>query len=263
MEFLKTVNRRSVISGVTYAMLNVALAIGVLVVVRATDAPIAALGLVVLSKWRVLAVRPRYWFANIQTNLVDFIVSVGVVALMYAIPAEEPQRFILQAILTLLYIGWLLVLKPKSRRRYVVMQAGTALFVGVTALFVSGYNWPVSLIVLTMWLIGYSTTRHVVSNYNETHVQLMSLLSGLVLAELGWLAYHWTIAYTLPVVTGVQLPQISLLTIAIGFVAYKAYDSHMRHGSIRMNDIILPLLFTSSVVALLLLAFNHVSYGSI
>ena len=82
MEFLKFVRKRSFLSEFTYTVLNIALAVGVFLIVRYTDAVWFAIVLVVVSKWRVLAVRPRYWWANIQSNMVDFIVSLSVVILM-------------------------------------------------------------------------------------------------------------------------------------------------------------------------------------
>jgi hypothetical protein len=142
MEFLKIVRRRSFLSEVVYTLLNVALALAVVTLIRATESPWPALGLVFLSKWRVLAVRPRYWFVNIQANLVDYIVSISIVIFVYTTyisAATSGQKLFLMGVLTLLYIAWLLFLKPRSKRIYVVAQAGVALFTGVTALFSLAY----------------------------------------------------------------------------------------------------------------------------
>lgn len=38
--------------------------------------------LVILSKWRVLAVQPRFWLPNIKANLVDIIVGVSTVVFL-------------------------------------------------------------------------------------------------------------------------------------------------------------------------------------
>src|SRR5687768_12692056 len=115
MEFLKSSKRRSIISELVYVALNVGLAVAILAVVWAIESPLPALGLVFLSKWRVLAVRPRYWFANVQANLVDLIVSVSVVVLLYA----ASEAIVAQILLTALYIVWLLYIKPRSKRVFV------------------------------------------------------------------------------------------------------------------------------------------------
>lgn len=259
MELLKFVRRRSFLSEVVYMVLNIALAVGVVLIVQATQSPWLAIALVILSKWRVLAVRPRYWFANLQTNLVDFIVSVSIIVFMYSTeigPTTPSQQLFILVGLTILYIGWLLFLKPRSKRMYIVAQAGVALFAGTAALFILSYAWPASVVVLLMWLIGYTTARHVLSNYEETHVLFLSLLWGLALAEIGWLAYHWTVAYMPLGIQNVIFPRVALSVFLIGFIVHRAYDSFYHHQRIRGNDVLLPILFTVSIIVILPLVLN-------
>ncbi len=259
MEFLRSSKRRSVISELIYIALNVGLAVAVLAVVWAIESPLPAFGLVLLSKWRVLAVRPRYWFANIQANLVDLIVSVSVVVLLYA----ASEAIIAQVILTILYIAWLLYVKPRSKRVFITVQAGAALFLGVTALMSVSYDWPSSLVVLSMWLIGYSAARHVLGGYEEVHIAFYSLLWGLIIAELGWLMYHWTFAYALPGVGDIMLSQTAIIALAMSFLAERTYGSYIHHGAVRSNDVIMPLLLSVSLVVILLAFFNTISNGGI
>jgi hypothetical protein len=262
MEFLKLVRRRSFLSEAIYMILNICLAIALLIVIRYTESIALAFLLVVISKWRVLAVRPRYWFANLRSNLIDFIVSISVVLHMYTINAasvDEDRKLILLGVLTVLYIAWLLFLKPRSKRSSMAAQAGVATLLGVSALFTVSYNWPVSLVVLGMWLIGFAAARHILSTYDdETHGLFISLGWGVVMAEIGWVAYHWAIAYSLPFISHLLLPQVAIITVLASFVAYKAYDSFYHNAKIRTNDIILPLLFTVSIIAVLVFIFNRV-----
>jgi len=262
MEFLKLVRRRSFLSEVVYTVLNIGLAIAIVVVIRYTESIPLALGLVLISKWRVLAVRARYWFVNVRSNLVDLIVSTSVVIGLYTIniaQIDDFRKLLLMGIATLLYILWLLVLKPRSKRSYVVAQAGVAIFLGVATLFTISYNWPASLVVIAMWLIGYSAANHVLNTYDdETHTLFLSLAWGVVMAEIGWIAYHWTIAYSMPFITSLFVPQVAIISILVGFVAHKAYDSFYHHQKIRTSDIILPLLFTLSIIAVLIFVFNRV-----
>lgn len=258
MEFLKSSKRRSLVSELIYILLNVALAVAILVVVWAIESPIAAFALVLLSKWRVLAVRPRYWFANIQANLVDIIVGVSTVMLLYAASGALAA----QIILTIMYVGWLLYIKPRSKRIYIAIQAGTALFMGVTALMTVSYDWIASVVVLAMWLIGYSTARHVLGSYEEAHISFYSLVWGLVMAEFGWLAYHWAFAYELPGVGDIKLSQTAIVALAISFVTERVYASYIKHGSVRSADVMLPILLSVSLVLVILGFFNNVSIGT-
>tara|TARA_Y100000114_G_C11666154_1_gene281452 strand:+ start:32 stop:832 length:801 start_codon:yes stop_codon:yes gene_type:complete len=262
MEFLKLVRKRSFLSELLYAVLNVGLAVAVLMSVWFTDSISLAIILVLLSKWRIFAVRPRYWWANLRSNMVDIILSLSVVLHLYGIATSDiatGAQLLAMSGLTLLYIGWLLFVKPRSKKVFVIAQAGLALFMGTSALFTFAYDWPVSLVVVFMWLIAYSSARHMLSAYDdETHALFLSLVWGVVAAEISWVAYHWAIAYPLPVLTGLMVPQVAIIMTLISFVGYKAYDSFYKHAKIRANDILLPLLFTLSVLVVLLVLFNRV-----
>lgn len=262
MEFLKLVRKRSFLSELVYTVLNIALAVAVLLIVRYTEAVWFAFLLVILSKWRVFAVRPRFWWANLRSNTVDFIVSLSVVLHMYTIneaPISEDAKLLLLVGFTLAYIGWLLFIKPRSKRGFVVAQAGTAVFLGVSALFTVSFNWPVSVVVLGSWLIGYSAARHVLSAYDEeTHGLFLSLAWGLVIAEIAWVSYHWAIAYPLPIFPSLMIPQAAIVISLVSFLVYKIYDSFYHHSKIRMSDVLLPILFTVSVLMVLLIVFNRV-----
>ncbi len=263
MEFLKLVRKRSFLSELIYTILNIALAVGVFLIVRYTDAVWFAIVLVILSKWRVFAVRPRYWWVNLQSNMVDFIVSISIVMHMYTINVQpaigETAKLALLIGLTLAYIGWLLFIKPRSKRVFVALQAGIAVFLGMSALFTISFNWPVSVVIIGAWLIGYSSARHVLNTFDEeTHALFLSLAWGLVVAEISWVAYHWAIAYPLPIFPSLMLPQAALAVTLVSFLAYKVYDSFAHHAKVRMSDVLLPLLFTLSVLFVLLVVFNRV-----
>ncbi len=252
MEFLKSSKRRSFLSEAAYILLNVLLALAIFGVVIAIESPLPAFGLVLLSKWRVLAVRPRFWFAHVQSNMVDLIVSLGFVVLLTSASGE----WISQAVITLLYIIWLLLLKPRSKRAYMVAQAAIAIFVGVAAVSLVSYDWYVSLVAILFWIIGYSAARHILVAYDQqAHVSFLSLAWGFFFAELGWLTYHWTIAYRLT--DGLQLPSTAIIALLFGFLAERAYASFVKHEKIRTNDVMLPLLFSLSILAILLILFNN------
>ena len=262
MEFLKVVKRRSFLNELLYIALNIGLAITILVIIKVTNSVFPAFALVLLSKWRVLAVRSRFWMANIQANLVSVIVDFSFIIFLYnsnLYGANDIKNLVFQGILVILYILWLLLLRPQSKRIFVISQAGIALFFGVIAIYATTYDWIAMPVVLLMWLVGYATARHVLSSYDEDHMLFLSIAWGLAVAELGWLAYHWAFAYKLPVVSNLMLPQMSIIILCIGFVVCKAYDSFFHHQKVRLSDIILPLIFTISIVGVLLLAFNSVS----
>ena len=155
MEFLRSYKHRSLINEIVYISLNIGLALTLMIVVYVTGLIWPSLILVMLSMWRVFAVRSQFWFANIQTNLVSFIVSVSYVVFLYVTKTNnysESQTWIIMLTLASLFSCWLLILKPLSKRKYIILQAGVALFTGVSALYTITYNWNSAIVVLMMSL---------------------------------------------------------------------------------------------------------------
>lgn len=254
MEFLRYSRRRSVLSEIVYVLLNVLMAVAILVVVLVIESPLPAFALVLLSKWRVLAVRPQHWPAHIVANSVDIIVSLSYVVFLSAATGALTA----QIGLTLLYIAWLLLLKPRSKRSLVTLQAGVATFVGVSALMQVSYDWLDIAVVLALWVIGSATARHVLTAYQEVHFKLLSLVWALVMAEIGWLVYHWSFGYDLRITGDLMLSQAAVITTMLAFLAERTYASYHRRGSVVMADILLPILLVVSSIGLLLTVFGQI-----
>lgn len=257
MDLLKSHKRRSRLSEFIYIALNIGLAVALLMMVQAVQNPWLAIFVVLLSKWRALAVRPRFWFANLVANMVDIIVGISVVLLLYAANGQ----LWLQLLLTGFYVIWLLLIKPRSKRTYVSAQAGVAVFFGITALSLVSYAWDVSLFVVGMWVIGFVSTRHILGSYDEPHTTLYGLITGFIFAEFGWIGFHWLMAYQPAAAFGsIKLSQLALFTTLISLIAERAYASYHRYGSVRRADVILPVILTIAI-ALSLYGFALI-YGT-
>lgn len=228
-----------------YIGLNALLPIAVLAFVRLFDPPYLAVALVLLSKWRIFALRPRFWWTNIKSNLVDVLVGLSAVGLIYL----SASSFTLQIILAVLYGVWLLGVKPRSGAHGIMMQAGIAQFVSLVVLF-AFYRLPEALVLIACWLIGYVCARHVVSNYEEPHVELMASLWGMFVMQLGWLCYRWTIVYNvgLPIV----IPQIALIMLVVGFCTARMYHAS-KHGRMTAPLLRYTAIFGAVMLAVILL----------
>lgn len=255
MELLRTHKRRSLTSEALYIFLNIGLAAVVLGVILVTQSLPLAIAVILVSKWRVLAVRPRYWAAHVQANLVDLIVGTGLVTLMYV----ASGYIMLQVGLAVLYVIWLLFIKPRSKRIFIVTQAGVALFVGLLALSVLTYEGWLVAQVIGGWLVGYAAARHVLNSYDEAYRSILSLMWGFMVAQFSWLFYHWTFAYSLPGFGGLKLTQGAIIIVLISFVTYKLYDNVQKYQRIRLNDLLLPVLLSASIIVVLLIAFNSIA----
>lgn len=256
MDLLKVHKRRSKLSDAAYIALNIALAVVLLVTIRYSQTPWLAVSLVLLSKWRALAVRPRFWYANLVANMVDIIVGLSTVVFLYTASGS----LWLQVAITVLYIGWLLFIKPRSKRAFMAAQAGIAAFVGLTALSIISYSWDVFFFVLLAWVVGYVVSRHVLSSYEEPHITLYSLIGGFIIAELGWISFHWLMAYPLPGFGQIQLSQFAVFATLLGLIAERAYASYHKYGKVRSSEIMLPILLTAGImIAMFVFA---IVYGS-
>ena len=250
-------NRRSQISDAAYIGLNIALVLLLLFAVLSTETIWLALVLVALSKWRIFAVRPRFWPANILANLVDVIVGVSHVILLGA-AIGEPW---LQVLLSVAYVIWMLIIKPRSKRVYIAIQAGAAVFVGTTALALSAFGTDSIVFVIGMFIIGYVAARHVLMGYDEPLTGLLTALWGLVLAELGWLSYHWLFAYTLPNSANLKFVQVALIATLVSFLAEQVLASRHSNGNAKFTDLVLPAAFTTILILIVVVFFTSLIAG--
>jgi hypothetical protein len=248
IDLLRAKATRTRVSNAIYTGLNLFLPVAVLILVR-LDPPYLAFALVILSKWRILALRPRFWWVNIKANLADIMVGISAVALIYL----ASSSFTIQVVLAVLYGLWLLVLKPRSSSHGVLLQAGVTQVVSLIALFNFSVLLPEPVVLLACWLIGYVAARHVVSNYEERYIELLASVWGLFMVELGWIMFRWTNVYNLGL--PIKIPQIALIMLVIGFCAARMYDfsktnrltSGMLRGTIVFGAVLLAvILFFSS-----------------
>lgn len=251
MELLKLATRRSGWSELFYIALNLAYAAALLILVLLFNPPWIAYLVVILSKWRTLAVRPRYWFANLQANLVDALVVGSFVTLMW----RADTNLWLQIVLAVLLAVWLTIVKPQSKRQWVLVQAFVCQAISLMALFSLAYHTIASVIVLGAWLVGYSSARHALSSYSEESDRtLLSLAWSLIIAELGWLGYHWTIAYT--IYDQVKVPEVAVTTSLLGFLAIRIYETYRSDDKRWFKELRWPVVFVVFVIMTLLLLFN-------
>lgn len=251
MELIKSAARRTKVSEIVYVLLNAAYAALLLILLLGFEGqPYLAYLLVILSKWRVFAVRPRFWVANIQTNLLDMLVGLSAVTLLW----QNMGNTTYQIVLTTLFAAWLIILKPLSKHFWVIVQGGVAQFVSTMALFTIAHNFNVAIVTALGWLIGFVVAKHIINLYSNEHEDVVISVSwGVVVAELSWLTYYWTIAYT-----PLKIPQISIVVSLLGYMALVVYN-YLYHRDDSKNiwrDLAMPILFSLTGVIIVLLFFN-------
>jgi hypothetical protein len=85
-------------------------------------------------------------------------------------------------------------------------------------------------------------------SYEEPHTTLYSLIVGFLFAEIGWVGFHWMMAYPIMGFGDIQLSQLALFTTLFALVAERSYASYHKFGAIRRSEVLLPILLTIAVV---------------
>lgn len=263
MKRINRASRKRFATEALHIILNVALAVAVFALIQVGGRIEAALALVLISKWRIFAVRPRFWKANLQSNIVDITVSVGIVILMHMASTATDMTLWLQVGLAVLYALWLIVIKPRSSQRWATVQATTGLFIGVWVLAAVAHTMPLWLVTILYYIVGYGAARHILSSYEEKQLSLLSMAFGLLVAEIGWVASHWTVAYGVSQMADIKIPQLAIVVVLGGLVAYRAYVAYAQKKALRSPDVVIPAVFAVALIVILFAFFTTVGRGII
>jgi len=164
-----------------------------------------AILLIFLSKWRMFAVRPRYWMANIIASGVDLMVSVAFVLFMANTSVQWWQLF-----WTAAFIAWTTLLKPRSDILSVSAQAMLGQLLGLAVLYLKFGDTPLVALVAGTWVVAYLSARHFLSSFEEMHTALYSHVWAFFSAGLAFVLGHWLLFYGL-------IAQIIVILTVIGY----------------------------------------------
>ncbi len=245
---------RNIASGMVHVFLNILLGLGAVFVTVLSGSPALGIILVLLSKWRVFAVRGRYLWLNIKSNLVDMIVGVSVVLLTYyAGAAVLPVDFIL----AVFYCVWLLFIKPMSSEKAALAQSLVAVFSGISAAAIMSANLNAVVLVLLAFLVGYAASRHILVQSSDKDFTLTTLVCGLVFAEVAWLCQSWSIIYTFGA-TGIRIPQIAIILTIFAFVYNYARQAMIKYqDDFRFKHILGPVIFGAVLIGIIVIWFSN------
>ena len=204
----------------------------------------AALVVIVLSKWRMFAVKPRYWLANVRANSVDMIVGFSVVIFM-----SQSEVLMTSFIWSGIYSFWLIFIKPKSTPLMISVQALIAQGFGLVAVFNNFSTWNPVYLVLFAWVICFCASKHLLMAFEEELNRPLAHLWAIFSAEIALILSHWHIAYAN------TIPQIALVLSVIGYVLALGYYLQKTRGlskSFRQQ-----LLTFSMVIIAIIIVFTE------
>ncbi|PID32280.1 hypothetical protein CR970_01225 [Candidatus Saccharibacteria bacterium] len=224
-----------------HVLLNVLLALLVYVFVQIGIVPLA-IGMVLLSKWRMFALRPRYWLLNLRSNAVDIIVGLSFVAFM--LHTLSPG---LRALLAVAYAGWLVLLKPRSSAPMIGLQALAGQALGLWSLFLVWKDAPLVGLVFVVWLISYLSARHYFSTFDEMRAPMFAHVWGYFGAALTWVLGRWLIFYG-------QIAQPTLIMTVLGFGMASLY--YLDHQGRLSSLVRRQFVFIMVAIVVVILVFS-------
>jgi len=225
---------------------NIGLVLLVFILVRIDFAQLA-LALVLLSKWRMLAVRPRFWPALVRYNSIDIIVSVSL--LVFMVHTDDQ---LMQLIWAGVYALWLVVLKPATGALMVSVQAMAGLLFGLSAVFMEWGGSPLYWLVFAVALVCYLAARHFFDSFDEPYAKLLSYLWAFFASALTWVLGHWLLFYG-------PIAQPTLLLVAVGYgLAALYYLDHNDKLSKLVRAEIMATTCAIAVAVVVSLTFNVV-----
>ena len=245
---------RNTISSVLHVIMNCLLGIGSVLLTCVSGSWIIGVIFVLVSKWRMFAVRPRFWLVNIKANLVDLIVGTSFVLIAYCSGTSILPVHIVVAIL---YTLWLIILKPRSDEISTRIQALVAVFLGTTAAVLLFASSDSIFIALSCFIVGYAAARHVLIQSDDENFSLVVLIAGLLSAEIAWLLHNWLIVYSFGT-TGIIVPQLSIILTVFTFLFGHIYASSSAHdGKLKLEEVLLPAIFSIAVIAMVIIWFSQ------
>jgi hypothetical protein len=214
----------------------------VLFVLAANQFTQLALSIVLLSKWRMLAVRPRFWPAMIRANAVDLLVGISIVVFM-----AHTLSTSLQFLFAVLYGVWLLAIKPSHNTFIVSLQAMIGQLCGLMALFIAWQAGPLWGLIFVTAIICYVSARHFFDSFDEPYGKLLAYLWAYFGAALLWLLGHWLLFYGI-----VAQPVVLLSAIGYGLAVLYYFDHTGKLNSSLQKQFILVML----AVVIIILSFS-------
>ncbi|HMH30847.1 MAG TPA: hypothetical protein VK534_00015 [Methylomirabilota bacterium] len=201
-----------------------------------------ALAVIVLSKWRMFAVKPRFWASNIRANAVDLMVGLSMVVFM-----AHSGSFLVQAIFAVLYSVWLLSIKPGTGITYITLQACLAQLAALMALYLTWADGSVLGLTLLTGLFCFLAARHFLDGFDEPYARMLAYVWGYFGAALAWLLSHWLLVYG-----GVALPVLLLSALGYGMAVlyYLDHNDRLSKGLQRQ------FIFIMVAIVIVVLAFS-------
>lgn len=212
-----------------------------------------AIALYLISKWRIIAVQPRYWWANFRSNVPDMAVSLSFIHQMHQSMQLEENSFAFLLVWGVLFAGWQLILKPKSTNIAENTQAMIAQAFGLSTLMYYGESYPELLIILSVWVLSASVARHFLFGYDEPLIKVMSVSWALFITQLTWVMSRWLLVFE--VGPTLLIPYVVVMIGAIQYAIGSLYH-HYKEADLKNSHVKQFIVFVCAIMLMIILFSN-------
>lgn len=202
---------------------------------------IVAVGLILLSKWRVLAVKSRYWGINLRSNIVDIFIGLSIVEFMSQVSLFPRLAWFG------FYVLWVAYIKARSNQTGMIVQGVLAQAITISALIYNDPTQSLGSLTLGIWLVAFFSARHILSAFNEDHAPALAHVWALFAIQISWVLAHWQIWFWV-------VPQIVLLLTILLSVLSAIYGLHKHE---RLSAAVLRQISASTgivIIAIIILS---------
>jgi hypothetical protein len=227
-------SQREIAGKAAHHFLSVALPIAVYLLVAVFKLHYIAFGLILLSKWQIFVVKPRFWWANLKFSAIDLIYKLSTLLLLILCQFKIDELVnknslvlhLFQACLVISYLFWNLYLRKRTSSIGMLLQALTAQLSGLIAVcWLSGFvisTIPIPMLIVGIWIISYSTAQHALFAYEESAIAQLAGFWALFAATLGFMQLIWAQNFIL----FSSLVYLPLMPFVITGFAYLAAMTH-------------------------------------
>lgn len=264
-EFIKLARKRGVVADIIHAVFNAAFAAAVIFLTMVFETPWMAILLIVLSKWRVIAVRPRYWWANFLSSLPDLIFGISLAVISWGCGQLSDSYISLgqslpisataiQVALGVVYAIWLIAIKPQHSETMVGFQAMASQLLGLTAIFFISGGLPLMTTMILAFIVAFASARQEMGLFEEKDQDLIATVWGVLVMELAFVSWHWGVFYQLTPL--IRIPQIAIFVSVISLIATRVYRAWHDDRRVTWDELGSPVIFTVALTFLILFGFS-------
>lgn len=198
--------------------------------------------LIVLSKWRMFAVKPRFWAANIRANAIDLMVGLSTVVFII-----HASSIWVQLLWTVIYAVWLVAIKPGKNLAMVTLQSFIGQLTALSALYLVWSDGPIWGLTFLTGLFCFLAARHFLDVFEEPYAKMLAYIWGYFGAALAWLLSHWLLYYR-------GVAQITLLLSTLGYGMAVLY--YLDHNDRLSQGVRRQFIFIMVAIVVVVLAFS-------